>query len=310
MERRIAIIGFGEAGSTFAGAGLASRCGILAYDIKTDDPATRAAKRADFDRAGVTGADSAGEALAHADIVLSLVTADQALAAATACAPWLRADALWLDMNSVAPDTKRAAAAAIGAAGGRYADIAVMAPVDPAGLAVPLLVSGPHADGAKAALAALGFTRVRAVGERIGAASAIKMIRSVMVKGLEALTTEMILAADAAGVTDEVIASLNASWPGTDWADKANYNLDRMMLHGLRRAAEMEEVAKTLDALGTGAAMTRGTIERQRAVGALGLTPGASLADKIAAVTPAKAGASGDEEQHREMPAYAGMTTS
>ena len=82
-------------------------------------------------------------------------------------------------------------------------------------------------------------------------------------------------------VTDEVIASLNASWPGTDWAAKADYNLDRMMVHGLRRAAEMEEVAKTLDLLGTGAAMTRGTIERQREIGTLGLTPPDTLPAKI-----------------------------
>ena len=65
----------------------------------------------------------------------------------------------------------------------------------------------------------------------------------------------------------EVIASLDASWPGADWARRFDYNLDRMMVHGLRRAAEMEEVVKTLDALGTGSAMTRGTVERQRAMG-------------------------------------------
>lgn len=284
MERRIAIIGFGEAGAAFAGAGLASRCTVCAYDIKTDDPAAREAKRADYDDAGVIGADSAAEALAQADAVLSLVTADQALAAATAYAPRLTAGALWLDMNSVAPDTKRAAAEAIAAAGGRYVDVAVMAPVHPARLAVPLLVSGPDAADATATLAGLGFARARAVGDRIGAASSIKMIRSVMVKGLEALTAELILAADAAGVTDEVIASLNASWPGTDWAAKTDYNLDRMMAHGLRRAAEMEEVAKTLDALGTGSAMTRGTIERQRAIGTKRLAPARSLSDKIDAI--------------------------
>ncbi|HVI99841.1 MAG TPA: DUF1932 domain-containing protein [Sphingomonas sp.] len=307
MESMVAIIGFGEAGSTFASAGLGAGTTVAAYDVKTDAPATRAAKQADYARTGVLGRDSAAEALAAADLVLSLVTADQALAAAAAYAPWLPEGALWLDMNSVAPDTKRAAAAAIDAAGGRYADVAVMAPVDPAKLAVPLLVSGPHADKAVSALTSLGFTHVGSVGDRIGAASAIKMIRSVMVKGLEALTTEMILAADAAGVTDEVIASLNASWSGTDWATKTDYNLDRMMVHGLRRAAEMEEVAKTLDALGTGSAMTRGTIERQRAIGALGLPPPEGLSAKISAVTPAKAGVAGDSS--REMPAFAGMTT-
>lgn len=284
MANAVAIIGFGEAGATFAAVGLGAGATVGAYDVKTDDPARRSAKYADYARAGVMGRASAGEALADSEVALSLVTADQALAAATACAPCLRDGALWIDMNSVAPDTKRAAAGCIEAAGGRYVDAAVMAPVQPARLAVPLLVSGPHAAAAVEALGALGFTRVRAVGDQVGAASAIKMIRSVMVKGLEALTAEMILAAHAAGVVDEVLASLDASPPDASWAARADYALDRMMIHGRRRAAEMEEVAKTLDALGTGAAMTRGTIEHQRAVGRLDLAPPDTLAAKIDAV--------------------------
>lgn len=273
MRSATAFIGFGEAGMAFAGAG------ARGYDRKQD-----AAKRDDFARCGVTACASAAEALASAAAVLSLVTADQALDAARAGAQHLSPGALWLDMNSVAPGTKRAAAAAIEAAGGRYVDVAVMSPVHPAGLGVPLLVSGPHAVAGAEALVASGFTQVCIVEGAVGAASSIKMIRSVMVKGLEALTAECFLAADAAGVTDAVRASLNASWPGTDWGEKADYNLDRMMVHGTRRAAEMEEVVKTLDALGTGSAMTRGTVERQRAIGALGLAAPTSLSAKIAAI--------------------------
>ena len=254
------------------------------YDRKTDDAATRGSKLADFERAGVRPCDTVADALTAARAILSLVTADQALAAANEAAPHLDPQALWLDMNSVAPDTKRVAATVIHAAGGRYVDVAVLAPVHPGGLAVPLLISGPHAEAGMAALTAFGFTNVRIVPGGIGAASTIKMIRSVMVKGLEALTAEWILAADAAGVRDEAVAALNASWPGTDWAEKADYNLDRMMAHGLRRAAEMEEVVKTLDALGTGSAMARATVERQRAIGALGLEPVAGLAAKIDAI--------------------------
>ena len=141
-------------------------------------------------RCGVETADNAAEALADRAFLLSLVTADAALDAARDYAPLLPEGALWCDMNSVAPDTKRAAAAAIEAAGGRYVDVAVMAPVDK-GLAVPLLVSGPHALAAQPLLEALGFTNVRVVGDEVGRASAIKMIRSVMVKGLEALTLGM-----------------------------------------------------------------------------------------------------------------------
>jgi 3-hydroxyisobutyrate dehydrogenase-like beta-hydroxyacid dehydrogenase len=279
MESAYAFIGFGEAGMAFADSGAAR-----GYDRKTDDPATRAAKLADFVDHDVAPCDSAAQAVTGASAVLSLVTADQALTAAREAARHIVAGTLWFDMNSVAPDTKRAAAAVIDASGGHYIDVAVMSPVHPARLAAPLLVSGPYAEDGAAALAAIGFSNVRVVAGGVGAASSIKMIRSVMVKGLEALTTECFLAADQAGVAGEVLASLNASWPGVDWADKADYNLDRMMVHGLRRAAEMEEAVKTLDALGTGSAMTRGTVERQRAIGALNLKPGRRLGDKVDAI--------------------------
>ena len=209
----IALIGFGEAGMAFAGAW---RADARAYDIKTDDPALAAAKRADYVRAGIRGADTLAEALADADLVISLVTADQALAAAGAAAKSIAPGALYCDLNSVAPQTKQEAARLVEAAGAHYADVAVMAPVHPAGLAVPMLISGADACPA---LSALGFSPRRIDGP-VGRASTIKMLRSVMVKGIEALTAECFLAARKAGVAEEVAASLDASWPGADWAAK------------------------------------------------------------------------------------------
>jgi 3-hydroxyisobutyrate dehydrogenase-like beta-hydroxyacid dehydrogenase len=285
MQRQIALIGFGEAGATFAPAICASSAAVRAYDRKTDDPASADAKRADYARLGVTGADSAAAALSKAEAALSLVTDDQALAAAESAAPLLEAGALFFDMNSVAPETKQAAARAIEAAGGRYVDVAVMAPVDPAAHAVPLLVSGPHAEEGAALLRAISFAKVRVEAGAVGRASSIKMIRSVIVKGIEALTAECVLAAEAAGVRAEVLASLDASPPPPAWEERADYNLDRMMVHGLRRAAEMEEVVKTLETLGTGAEMSRGTVLRQRAIGARGLVdPPVGLDAKLAAL--------------------------
>ncbi|MEZ5709315.1 MAG: DUF1932 domain-containing protein [Blastomonas sp.] len=257
MTRQLALIGFGEAGATFACAAQWGG-GAAAFDI---DP-TRKAVMAGH---GVIAAEDAAAALADAPLILSLVTADQALSAAMAAAPLLEKGAIWCDMNSVAPQTKRAAAAAIEGAGGRYADVAVLAPVNPARLNVPLLVAGDVADDAVAALGALGFANVRAVGAEVGRASAIKMIRSVMVKGIEALTAEMMLAAEAAGVADEVLASLDRSERSQPWRERAAYNQERMMQHGLRRAAEMEESARTLVSLGVDPVMTKGTIHRQRA---------------------------------------------
>lgn len=273
----IVFVGFGEAGRAFAGGiGAAMR----AFDRKTGVPVLAAAKRADYAACGVEGADGNAAAVAGAGLILSLVTADQALAAAEETARAIAPGALFCDGNSVAPATKRAAARAIEAAGGRYVDVAIMAPVQPARLRVPLLLSGPDADAGAAALAALGF-RPRVVGAEVGDASAIKMIRSVMVKGMEALSAECILAATRAGVADEVVASLDASWREEPWARRLDYNLDRMLAHGTRRAAEMEEVVRTLDALGTGSAMTRGTVERQRALGAIGRGAPAGLGAKL-----------------------------
>ena len=235
------LIGFGEAGRAFASDGW------RAFD---SDPArTRTA--------------SLSEALDGATIVISLVTADQALASAKAAAAAIAPGTLYFDMNSVAPATKRAASAAIEAVGGRYVDVAVMSPVEPKRRAVPLLVSGPHAGAGAAALGELGFSDVRTVGDEIGRASSIKMIRSVMVKGVEALTAEMMLGARAAGVEAEVLASL-----GDGWVEQADYNLERMTTHGRRRAAEMEEVVATLAALGVDPVMTRVTIIRQREMAA------------------------------------------
>ena len=299
MEQEVGLIGFGEAGSTFALAGgWAARAHV--FDCKTDDAAARDAMIAAYARAHVPGARFLENAVSGVELVISLVTADQALAVAEAAAECIAPGAIYCDMNSVAPQTKQEAARAIEAAGGHYVDVAVMAPVNPARLSVPLLLSGGHADEAAAQLVALGFANMRVVGEAVGRASSIKMIRSVMVKGIEALTAECVLAAEAAGVRDEVLASLDASEKVRPWGERAEYNLDRMLAHGLRRAAEMEEVVRTLEALGTGAAMTRGTVERQREIVALGvkIVP-EGLAGKVAVINcpviPAEAGISSGE---------------
>lgn len=273
---KVALIGFGEAGETFARAarwnGLASGWDLLPV---------RCALMPDC---GIAAGADAAATLAEADVVLSLVTADGALAAAQVYAAALPAGALWCDMNSVAPHTKRAAAQAVTAAGARYVDVAVMAPVDK-GLAVPLLVSGPDAAAAQDALAALGFTSIRVVGDEVGRASAIKLCRSVMVKGLEALTAEMVLAASQAGVLDEVLASLDASEKQVSWFERADYNLDRMLIHGRRRSAEMAEACAMLADLGVAPMMSEQTVQRQLTLGELELAPPPdTLSAKLAAI--------------------------
>lgn len=256
MTRQLALIGFGEAGETFATAG------GWGTDVRIWDILPERRQRADA--LGIVGAESAVRALAGVPLVLSLVTADAALAAARDYAPFLAPGTIWADCNSVAPETKREAAAAIESAGARYVDVAVLAPVNPARMAVPLLLAGTAAGEAETLLRGLGFSNIRIVGNEVGRASAIKMIRSVMVKGIEALTAEMMLAAEAAGVTQEVLASLDASEKREGWHRRATYNLERMATHGNRRAAEMEESCKTLSGLGVEPLMTSATVRRQR----------------------------------------------
>ncbi|MAK61895.1 MAG: 6-phosphogluconate dehydrogenase [Ponticaulis sp.] len=280
MNTPFAIIGFGEAAQTFSGGAGWRNCAHV-YDRKTDVPETAAQKTADYNTFGVTPCTTNTTAVSGAPYIMSLVTADQSLAVAEETSNGIEKSAIFFDMNSVAPGTKRNSANAIESAGGRYLDVAIMAPVQPKALNVPLLVAGPVADEGVEILKSLGFANVRSVGAEVGQASTIKMLRSIMIKGIEALTAECVLAASKADALDAVLAAL-----GDDWADRANYNLDRMMIHGTRRAAEMEEVVKTIEDLGMNASMTAGTVARQSAIGALNFkTPPDSLQDKLALLT-------------------------
>ena len=272
----IAFIGFGEAGLAIAESLAQSPVGALslrAFDIKLgdQDSAVANAMAARISGTGVTPCDSPQDAVSNASIVISVVTADQAAKAAGAAARHLAPDALYLDMNSCAPTTKQIAASSVSPAGARYVDVAVMAPIQPRGHETPMLAASADPDRVAATLAAAGI-KPRFVGEDIGRASTIKMLRSVMVKGMEALTAECFRAAVKAGVAAEVAASLDASQTDMGWAEQTSYNMERMTEHGIRRAAEMREVAKTLRALDIPPAMTTGTIAWQDDMGGLGLT--------------------------------------
>ncbi|MBO6561443.1 MAG: NAD(P)-dependent oxidoreductase [Nisaea sp.] len=271
MDQRIAFIGFGEAGSAIV-SGWKDVPDIRVFDIKTDDEAERPAMLSRYQEFGVAGRMSAAEAVQDADMVFCTVTADQAAIAAGGCAPYLKPGALWLDLNSCAPSTKKSAAETVEAAGARYVDIAVMAPVYPKRNMVPLLLAGPHAETVKPLLEALPMAP-RVVEGPVGSASSIKMIRSIMMKGMEALTAECVLAAVRAGVDDEVLSSLQASNPDFDWRARSAYNFERSLAHGIRRAAEMREVVKTVADLGFSPDMASATVEWQARMGALGLGP-------------------------------------
>lgn len=273
-QDHVSFIGFGEAAGAFlSGWALPDPARVAVFDIKTEQSDMAGPMRARYAEAGVHGCASPAEAVAKAAMVFSVVTADQALAAAEAAASHLRQGAFWFDCNSCAPATKRRAAEVIEAAGGRYVDVAVMAPVYPKRHHVPLNIAGPHAEAAAVALASLDM-KPTVTGPEVGHASSIKMIRSVMIKGLEALVAECFLSARRAGVEQQVLASLEASDPDIAWRKRGAYNLERMMVHGARRASELREVAITVEDLGLPGAMSAATAEWEDKIAALKTDPG------------------------------------
>lgn len=280
-----AFIGFGEAGQAFA-KGLRQdqpALAISAYDIKTDGPEA-GAKEAEYQALDVRGAADCTTLCDGSEVILSLVTAKKAEGAAESAAQNKLAGALYLDCNSCAPETKRRAAKRVETAGGRYVDVAIMTPVHPKLHKAPCLLAGPHADAAHTAMTALGMN-TQIAGDQIGDASTRKMIRSVMIKGLEALTLECFLAARQAGIESDIIASLETSFPGFNWQTRAPYMMERIATHGIRRADEMDEVAQTLRDLGITPQMTERTAQRQRDVGTLGLDVSAAEAQDLATLT-------------------------
>lgn len=252
---KIAIIGFGEAGRAFVeGWGSDRDFEIATYDIKSE----------------ISGRRTIEQALDGADAVLSLVTADQAHIAAVNAAEHIDKGAFFFDGNSCAPETKKKSAEVINAAGGCYVDMAIVAPVHPALNRVPVLLSGEYVEAARETIELLNLSAKHIEGP-VGKASAIKMTRSIMMKGLEALMIECVLAGRKAGVEDIVLESLEATYPGFGWKDRAAYMIERVATHGIRRAAEMREVAITVDDLDLNNSMANATVDWHQAIGDLGL---------------------------------------
>lgn len=260
---RIGLIGYGEVGKIFAQA-LVERgvAWIGTYDILLKDAAKAPAMRAHAEQVGLTALESAAALLDRADMVISAVTASQTLAVATEAAATIRPGTWFLDVNSASPATKSAASRAIDGKGGRYVESAMMTSVPPYGIRVPMLLGGPHASEAARLLGPLGFSMAVA-SEEIGIASAIKMCRSVFIKGFEAIVIESYTAARRYGVEAHVLASLAETFPTIDWEKQGAYLFSRVAQHGRRRAEEMREAAVTVREAGLEPHMAAASAERQ-----------------------------------------------
>jgi 3-hydroxyisobutyrate dehydrogenase-like beta-hydroxyacid dehydrogenase len=255
LAARITLIGYGEVGRILAEDLRRQGLAVAAFDIKLDGPAA-GPLQAHAAQHGVELATSHAQAVRDATLVVSAVTASQAVPVAQACAAALPRGAFFLDLNSASPGAKISAAACVDGAGGRYVEGAVMTTVPPYRIKVPLLLG-------------LGFAP-QVASDRLGVASATKMCRSIMIKGLEAMVIEAFTTARHYGVEDAVIASLYETYPGIDWEKQGAYLFQRVIEHGRRRSEEVREVAATVREAGLPAFSASGTAERQAWVADLG----------------------------------------
>ena len=262
---RLGLIGYGEVGKIFSAGlnGLSVVTAVGAWDLKFARADTGAAERAHAASAGVQAHDSAAALCAASELVISAVTASSTLAVAEEAARHIRPGTLFLDLNSASPGTKRQCAALIDGAGALYVEAGVITSVPPCGIRVPMLLGGAQAAALAARLNGWGMD-ARAVSEQLGVASAIKMCRSVMIKGLEALVIESYTAARACGVEDQVLPTLQETFPGIDWSAQGAYFFSRVVQHGQRRAEEMRESAHTVRECGFEPFMAAAIADKQQ----------------------------------------------
>ncbi len=259
---QLGVVGYGEVGKTFA-AGLRPRVrGLYVADLKLQDPSHAPAMRAHAQ--GIDAMPGPLDGLcAQSQLIISSVTASNTLAVAEESAAHLKPGTFFLDLNSASPGTKQQAARAIEAAGGHYIEAGVMTSVPPYGIAVPMLLGGPRAAELAPLLQGWGLD-ARAVSDRLGVASAIKMCRSIMIKGLEALVIESYATARRYGVEDHVLPSLAETFPSIDWHKQGAYFFSRVVQHGQRRAEEMREAARTVQEAGFAPLMTAPIADKQQ----------------------------------------------
>jgi 3-hydroxyisobutyrate dehydrogenase-like beta-hydroxyacid dehydrogenase len=258
----VGLVGYGEVGRILAEDLRKQDVKVTAYDLKLRSDQTGVALRDHAAAHGVALAASHIDLAAQADFIVSAVTASQAVPVAQACAPAVKKDAWFLDFNSASPGAKRRAAALIDGRGARYVEGAVMTSIPPKRIKVPLLLGGAGAEELAPLLTAIGFD-AKFASKQLGVASAVKMCRSVMIKGMEAMVIESFTTARAYGVEDAVLASLAETFPGIDWEKQGAYFFQRVIEHGRRRSEEVREVAETVREIGLTPWSSQGTAERQ-----------------------------------------------
>ncbi len=263
MIEAIGFVGFGEA-AYYLSKGLreAGLSRTYSFDINSGSAKLGPKIRGRARETSTELLESNAALAAACGVILSAVTADQALAAAKQTAPYLSSRHYYADLNSVSPQTKQAIADVVSSTGARFVEAAMMAPVPPYAHRVPTLLGGAAAPEFLEMLRPFSVRMEVVSTDRIGRAAAVKMFRSIVYKGLEALMFECVLGASRFEAEPAVFASLNESFPGVDFEKLADYMIGRVAIHGERRAREMEEAAGTLRELGIEPMMTEATVRR------------------------------------------------
>jgi 3-hydroxyisobutyrate dehydrogenase-like beta-hydroxyacid dehydrogenase len=259
----VGLLGFGEVGQILADdLQRVPDISVRAYDLLFDS-ATSMQSREVKAREHVVAATDAADLAKSCDFIISCVTAAQNIVATRSISLHLRSGTYILDLNSVSPDTKRACSAIITSAGGRYVEATLMGPIAPMRSASPILLGGPHAAEFTSLAPKLGFDKVSFFSAEVGPASAAKLCRSVIVKGLEALVMESLLTASHYGVERQVLGSLRNIMDLPNWPGFSRYLIGRSVEHGKRRAEEMREAASTVAAAGIEPLMSYACAARQ-----------------------------------------------
>ena len=235
MSARIAVLGLGEAGSEIAGDLVAAGADVRGYDpLGITVP-------------GVQSRSSEAEAVADADLVLSVNSSHDAMPALVAALPGLRSGTVWADLNTASPGVKAALAEAAGP-DVPVVDVALMSPVPGKGLCTPMLVSGAAAERYAEVLGGLG-AQVTVQPGPAGTAISRKLLRSVFYKGLAAAVVEALAAAEVAGCADWLQGNISAELASFD-----EHTIDRLVegthRHARRRADEMAAATEQLQELG------------------------------------------------------------
>lgn len=237
---KIAIIGLGEVGRCYAqaltGAG---------YPLSLCDPRPSAAAMELASGWSLPVQSAIGAWLNDCDWILSCVTGAHALSVVEQCLPHARRGASVCDLTTASPDAKRAAARRAPESGVRYVDIAIMGAISLSLERTPLLAAGDGAQELCALLAPAGG-RVQVIeGGAAGDAIALKILRSVFTKGMEALSVELLMAAEKQGVREKLYEQLR-DIDETPLRTFIDMLVRTHVVHARRRAHEVHDAAAEL----------------------------------------------------------------